>query len=125
MLMTAVAFFKKLNFFMRHSIEGGVYQRVVCIRARCVSEGGVYQRAVCIRGRCSSDIDKLSISYSIDKSINHSIKRFGAYCPHLQLNKGLLDNFSKSAMFWRAVFVGQCLLDEILDANAPYKVQQL
>lgn len=28
-----------------------------------------------------------SISYSIEKSIRHSIKYFGAYSPHLQLNK--------------------------------------
>ena len=32
---------------------------------------------------CSLDAD---ITIDIEKSIRHSIKRFGAYCPHLQLN---------------------------------------
>ena len=42
----------------------------------------------------TTDIDKSisygiskSISCSIDKSIRHPIKSFGAYCPHLKLNK--------------------------------------
>ena len=28
-----------------------------------------------------------SISWSSDKAIRYSIKRFGAHCPHLQVNK--------------------------------------